>query len=345
MRIQSPLSNIGDVLSQLKESASRYQQTLVKNEAATRAVLVDPVLRALGWETSNTYMVEVERTFSGTRVDYALYDSNTNVKVIIEAKALGANLNQASTTMALVTYAFTYGLQDIFLTDGLVWQHFTNFQPGNVVPAKMLDIAKDDPIECAAYLVQRLDAAKFWPEEQTIDTLAQQVTQLSSIVATLQQDVARMSVPSETRKDRSLPATNPFDGPMSAPPATPTLNYIGLSNMPDATRPKPSSLRLPDGSIVSVKVWKDVLLECCKFVLANCPDLPIPFPDRAGRKVRLFDTDSPPKGITHTVEQYAGTMIYVYLNYDANGCIANARHALAMLPAERKWSEAAVVYA
>jgi predicted type IV restriction endonuclease len=59
MRIQSPLSNLSDVLIQIKDSATRYQTTLKKNEAATRAVLVDPVLRTLGWDTANTYMVEV----------------------------------------------------------------------------------------------------------------------------------------------------------------------------------------------------------------------------------------------------------------------------------------------
>ncbi len=62
MRIQSPLSNLSDVLAQIKDSANQYQGTLKKNEASTRAVLIDPVLRELGWDTANTYMVEVEKT-------------------------------------------------------------------------------------------------------------------------------------------------------------------------------------------------------------------------------------------------------------------------------------------
>ena len=127
MRIQSPLSNLSDVLRQANSSAKLYQTILKTNEAATRAVLVDPVLRALGWDTANTYMVEVEKTLGQTRADYALFDSNSTVKIIIEAKALNSNLNQPSIVMSLVNYAFTFKLQDIFLTDGLIWQHFTNF--------------------------------------------------------------------------------------------------------------------------------------------------------------------------------------------------------------------------
>ena len=87
MRIQSPLSNLCDVLDQARTSANQYQSTLRKNEAATRAVLVDPILQALGWDTANTFMVEVEKTLDKTRVDYALFDSNGAVCVIVEAKA------------------------------------------------------------------------------------------------------------------------------------------------------------------------------------------------------------------------------------------------------------------
>lgn len=61
-----------ELLDDLVGAAQEYAATLEKNEAATRAVLVDPVLRALGWDTANTYMVEVERVHADTRVDDAL---------------------------------------------------------------------------------------------------------------------------------------------------------------------------------------------------------------------------------------------------------------------------------
>ena len=71
-----------------------YRSTLKKNEAATRAVLIDPVLRSLGWDTANTYMVEVEKRMDSVRADYALYDSNSAPQIIVEAKALGTDFDQ-----------------------------------------------------------------------------------------------------------------------------------------------------------------------------------------------------------------------------------------------------------
>jgi hypothetical protein len=63
-------------------------------------------------------------------------------------------------------------------------------------------------------------------------------------------------------------------------------------------------------------------------VLANTPNIPIPYPDRSGRKVSLFDTNKPPKGISYVTEKYNGQTIYIYVNYDANNCIANAIYIL-----------------
>ena len=329
MRIQSPLSNLSDVLRQSNTSAKLYQTTLKTNEAATRAVLVDPVLRALGWDTANTDMVEVEKTLGQARADYALYDRNAAVKIIIEAKALSANLSQPSTVMSLVNYAFTFKLHDIFLTDGLIWHHFTNFQPGNVVANNILDMAHDDPIECAAYLVQWLDAAKFWPEEQTLDTLAHQVAQLENTVATLQRDFALL-------KTVTPPSTiRPMTAPMAAAAnhaSAGKSTFVELDQIDTTLGQKPTQLRLPDGTILKISKWKDILRERCKLALTSNPAIPLPFADKSGRKVSLFNTVKPATGISYVTEQYNGQTVYIYVNYDANNCIANALHVLKQVP-------------
>ena len=344
MRIQSPLSNLSDVLTQIKDSAIRYQATLKKNEASTRAVLIDPVLRTLGWDTANTYMVEVEKTLDQARVDYALYDNNSTVRIIIEAKSLGTNLAQPTFIMSLVNYAFTFQLQDIFLTDGIIWQHFTNFQPGNVKVERILDIANDNPVDCAAYLVQRLDAAKFWPEEQTIDKLAQQVTQLESLVATLQQEVERLKVTSAAAVASTIPATSSTKQPVPQAISTPIspISYVDLEQVTDITGKRPSYFRLPDGTELTVKRWKDVLRESCKFALVSNPNITIPFPDRSGKKVALFSNVKPAAGISYVMEDYNGQTIFIYVNYDANNCVSNARYVLQQVPKQQVVTSAAV---
>jgi hypothetical protein len=342
MRIKSPLSNLSDAINQVKASAAQYQQTLQRNEAATRAVLIDPILRALGWDTANTYMVEVEKTLAQTRVDYALYDHNADVKIVVEAKSLGGNLHQQNIVMSLVTYAFTYGIQDIFLTDGLIWEHYTNFQPGNVT-SNIIDFSRDNPVDCAAYLVQRLDAAKFWPEEQTIDTLAHQVAQLESMVSTLQKELAQLKTQQPlTGPGNHLPLT------VAPIPNTPTPSgdqqFVELDALPNVAKTKPSWFRLPDGSILKVAVWKDVLRECCKYALANNDRIPIPLADRAGKKVSLFNTVKPATGIAYVEEEYKGQHIYIYVNYDANNCVSNALHILKYVPGSAMKIKAGVIY-
>lgn len=304
MRIQSPLSNLCEVLRQINDSAAQYQATLKKNEAATRAVLIDPVLRALGWDIANTNMVEVEKTLTQTRVDYALYDNNGDVNIIIEAKSLSENLNQPSIIMSLVTYAFTFKFQDIFLTNGLIWQHFTNFQPGNVIATKILDITNDNPVECAAYLVQRLDVAKFWPNQQNIDVLAQRIDQLESLVTTLRHEISTLK---PVEMQATLTATTSQSDAQ--------IDYVDLDSLGDTKDKKPVRLRLPDGTTLPIKKWKDILVECCKFSLSHNPAITIPFPDRVGRKVALFSVTKPPTGISYVTETYKGQTIFVYTNY------------------------------
>jgi hypothetical protein len=335
MRIQSPLSNLCDVLNQAKDSSRQYVATLKKNEAATRAVLIDPVLRALGWDTANTYMVEVEKTLAQTRVDYALLDSNGDVGVIVEAKALGSPLELQQTIMNLVTYAFTYGLQDIFLTDGLLWLHFTDFQPGKVIPTKTINLANDSFVDCAAYMVHRLDAAKFWPETQNIDTLAHQVAQLESVVSTLQQEMALLKASSTTPAKPGVNVSPVNKMAQASVPVSSSRSYVALSEASNLARTKPIAMRLPDGSEVPVRKWKDVLLEACKFTFSNTTSVPIPLPDRSGRKVNLLSTVKPPSTISYVEETYRDQKIYIYLNYDSNNCVLNATHILSQVPTDK----------
>lgn len=221
----------------------------------------------------------------------------------------------------------------MFLTDGLVWRHFTSFQAASFTPTKVLDIANDNLIECAVYFVQWLDAAKFWPTQQSVDVLAQQIAQLQSDFSTLQKAVSSFTRTNILTQDLTTSSSTALQ-----------TNYVDLDTIVGrVAKTKPSALRLPDGSIISVKAWRDVLRESCKFALANNPSLRIPFPDKAGRKRNLFDRVKPSTE-AHVVEQYNGQQIYIYLLYDANYLVANAIHALTLVPAIKQKVKAAVVY-
>jgi len=341
MRFQSPLSNLCDVLIQIQESANLYKATLSKNEAATRAVLIDPVLRALGWNTANTNMVEVEKTIDQVRADYALYDGNQIPQIIVEAKALGTNLDQKKLIMGLVNYAFSFGLEDIFLTDGLIWEHFDKFQPGKLEPTRVLNIVDDNPVDCAAYLVQHLDAAKYWPVEQTIDVLSQRIEELENSVAILQKSLTSLSAQAfDLQSSKQLTAT-PHEEDL--PPKEEVVEFIPLDELDEIVGKKPTHYQLPDGTILQIKTWKDVLRESCQFALKHNTSIPIPFPDRVGKKVSLFSYDKPTKGLAFFTEEYNGKTIYVYVNYDSYNCVANAAYILKQAPKSLMSNQPAIV--
>lgn len=331
MQIQSPLSNLRQVLSEVKATA-RISDIFANNEAATRAALIDPVLKALGWDIANPNMVEVEKTATGARADYAIRDFSGIVQVIVEAKSLNQKLStyDAKTIM----YGHAFQVSSVFLTDGSVWQHFTDFQPQGFKPTKTFDLSKQDQdlAEVAAYFVENLDAAKFWPEQPDVDVIAQEVIQLRSDLRDLTQEVARLSTAGP-----KPPVINP-------PPVNPALNWTDIGSIITAMGTRPSSLRLPDNTEVNVKSWKDVLIESCKFVLAHNPRVQIPLVDSSGASVDLIRTATPSLGLSFVSVSYNGQDVYVYANYSADKCIKNALYVLSLLPVSYTNPTLAVVY-
>lgn len=138
MKITSPLSNIREVLKQTKQSAENYSKVSI-NEAVTRAVLIDPVLRALGWDIANIQMIEVEKRVSRSEVDYALYNSDDEVKIVIEAKALATDFDTHTSQLVKYIHDFSQNgifLDGILLTDGMKWRYYDNFNISRLSIAK-----------------------------------------------------------------------------------------------------------------------------------------------------------------------------------------------------------------
>jgi predicted type IV restriction endonuclease len=339
MRIKSPLANFTEILGQIRDSAELYYETLRVNESSTRAVLIDPILRVLGWDTSNPFMVEVEKSIDQGRVDYALFDVNQEIQVIIEAKKLDSNINDKEIFLSLVRYAFSSGVSDIFLTDGLHWNHYTDFKPGQQEPTKSLSLKDDNLVEIAAYLVQRLDAAKYWPEDKDVDELSQQINQLDSEINTLRLELAKLKIEKGEGSQQSKEKTK-----LTQDKIQDTEKFIELKSIGNATRTKPSALKLPNGTVVTVKTWTDVLSQCCQFAMEHNTAIRLPLKDAAGKKVKLISEARPPKGITYYETEYQGKQVFIYTNYDSNNCIRNSLHVLNETPSAEWETEPSVIY-
>ena len=72
------------------------------NEAATRALLIDPQLRAAGWPISDRSLVRLEVPVDGYDAepwngvtDYCLYDASGDVLAVVEAKKCTRHVREA----------------------------------------------------------------------------------------------------------------------------------------------------------------------------------------------------------------------------------------------------------
>ena len=89
------LDELVSLIETLAERIGRHRDVLGKNEMHTRMALVDPLLRALEWDTSDPQVVSAEYTVQGGgRADYALFGEDAKPVAIIEAKKLGEPVDE-----------------------------------------------------------------------------------------------------------------------------------------------------------------------------------------------------------------------------------------------------------
>ncbi len=91
---QMSLDELSRTIRTLAERIRDHSALLSTSEARTRLALVDPLLNALGWDTSDPAKVSVEYDVEGRQADYALLGPDGKPKAFVEAKKLGERLDR-----------------------------------------------------------------------------------------------------------------------------------------------------------------------------------------------------------------------------------------------------------
>jgi hypothetical protein len=319
--MQSPLSRLRDVFNQVKSSADKYRPPLTSNESMTRSLLIDPVLSALGWDLANPDMVVLEKPVGNSRgttgkLDYFLIGDSP---IVIEAKKLGGSLEDHFEQVLKYAIILRVGVKNIFLTDGLKWIHYTVFDTSEHETKEEFDFGTLEGIEltkAAAYFIQKLDAALYSAHkpQKNEDVFKNKFIGLEIKVKELERLVLRMPAPGPS--------------PIIEPEPDPWL-IIGDSSW-DPTNRKPSKLRLPNGEIVAVNSWSQVLSKTCEFSLSANPVLTrqLPIPDRTAKTKKLIASVKPPSNQHSDTLTINGEVMYVHTTYSANEAIANAAYIL-----------------
>jgi hypothetical protein len=131
------MPDLETVLSTVRDKITRYRGQGI-GEQDTKAALIVPVLRALGWDTEDLEDVKLEykRRPADNPVDYALVLLR-EPRLFIEAKSLGANLDDHKWANQILAYATVAGVEWVALTDGNeYWKsEFVDRQVGEVLRA------------------------------------------------------------------------------------------------------------------------------------------------------------------------------------------------------------------
>ena len=121
-----PLESLLELVQTLSSRIDRHGPALRQSEALTRYALIDPLLRGLGWDTSDPEMVIPEYRSGNGSADYALL-SNGRPAMIVEAKKLGEPLQDHLEQG--VRYSVTMGILYFSLTDGRIWEIYETHKP------------------------------------------------------------------------------------------------------------------------------------------------------------------------------------------------------------------------
>jgi hypothetical protein len=227
-----------EAIERVRERIERHGSKLSQNEMLTRYALVDPILRALGWDTEDPEQVVPEFQTEVGRPDYILHCAD--LRIGVEAKRLGAD--ERTFEQAYLRALPLWQSREIryyAITDGDRWILWDISKPRTQNPEPIVDIrlSRDNPGDAARQLL-----ALWRPAMPEVKVGA-------PLVATGERENEERRKP-ETRDETQLEQS--------------------LQRLKEQVRPgqsPPTSIRFPDGTQEDLRTWKDLLVAVAKWAL------------------------------------------------------------------------------
>jgi hypothetical protein len=219
-----------DAIERVRERIKKYENQLKQNEMFTRYVLVDPILRALGWDTENPDQVEPEPITETGRPDYVLIHNGKKL-IMVEVKSLKSNLEKAREKG--FKYCWENKVQFYIITDGDVWElHDLKEMGGKEI--FHVRLSTDNPGDIARYLL-----AIWYPAMPELKPAPKSVVDIYCYT----EEHKQMSSPEQSRSLKEL-----------------------RDKMKTKQKP-PKSIRFPDGKQKEINSWRNLLVEVAKWAL------------------------------------------------------------------------------
>ena len=108
-------------IKEARKVLTEHYEYLHGNETATRALVIDGVLNALGWDVKDPARVRLEHRANGNKVDYVLVSSTGAFLAVVEAKPPDSGPKDTDRRQAS-GYATEIGARYAVLTNGGRWE-------------------------------------------------------------------------------------------------------------------------------------------------------------------------------------------------------------------------------
>lgn len=263
------IDDLAGVIETLQQRIQQHGPALRENEIRTRIALIDPLLRALGWDVSDPALVTREYAVSDGGVDYALLGVDSKPVALLEAK----HLDEALTAhrMQMVNYASVSGVPYAVLTDGNHWELYEVFAQNLFEERRLLQVSiADTPAyQCALqmFLLRRPNLASGQPTLPSAPILA-----------------ALPETPTAKPPLLPTPALTPA-AETKPPPGWTALAAFAWNKDINA----PPSIRFPDGSEYPIHSWRDLIARMASWLwsegLLTHSNLPVPGPGNSRRNI------------------------------------------------------------
>ena len=242
-----PLESLLKLAETLKQRVSDHTEYLSANEIRTRYALIDPLLREMGWDTSDPSAVIPEYRSGSGRADYALMSAGSPA-VMVEAKKLGTPLRDDVLTQS-ISYCLVEGTGHFAVTDGARWEIYETHKP---VPIDQKLVAKFDLSSDSVTFC--LKALALW--RPSVEAGFVTAAQTPAIGLDKSVDVVQ----------RPSPVIPPQPALVIPPQPDPPGDWHRLADIRDTANRIPAEMLFPDNTRTELGNWVKLALETVRWL-------------------------------------------------------------------------------
>ena len=304
------LDDLYELIGELERRIADEGAALRQSEALTRYALVDPLLRALGWDTADAKSVVPEYRSAAGVADYALFsDSGQPPAVIIEAKKLGEPLDDI---VALQSLCNVEGTPYFALTDGRVWKIYATFEQAPLADRLIVEFAIGgmDAVEVC------IKALALW--RRSVD--AGNVRISPPILRRQQPEVDPVASGDDDAPapdpDKSMPKPDTPTPQVARDVSQSTLvidsdddasEWIPVSEYEPQPYERLSEIKFPDDTSVEIKYQKEIITEATRWLVSRGllqPNNPAHCPITNNSRHLISTDDIHPNGINFEAPEW-----------------------------------------